>query len=149
MAIEYTLHLSSRNDPVSVVGLVRSCLGDTTWYPAHVLDFDGAGIHGAVHSAPRRLRWPRPQTPSTKNGIEVYFRLDKTQLDSATDSIAVCVGTILCHASDDALLLFNFETPVLQRVKGSVRIAEECELASEERLALLGVPYVLGPVEVR
>ncbi len=79
----------------------------------------------------------------------MYFRLDKIDLESATDSIARCVGSILHHASDDALLLFNFETPVLKRAKGKVRIVEGCELASEERLVLLGVPYAFGPVDIR
>jgi hypothetical protein len=148
MPIEYTLYLNSNCTPARLREVVRTCVGDESdVVPAGPLTFSGEGLFGAA-AALDEISQQIMREDFRLDGarVRVTFRLDRSRLEHAQDSLIRCTAEVLSAWRGDAVLLFNGETVVLRRRVGTLIVWEKFGPWTPTRLLLLHSFYQIGPV---
>jgi hypothetical protein len=143
MALEYKLALQEPEDETAVVGRLASVDG-------FVRGGDGIQAPDLFVS----IRKPSDLTLEVIEDefdfvpyVQVRFRLDGNgDTDTARMRIARACVTLLRFGAGDAVLLFNGERVVLLRKNGQLVLNRDLGFWTDERLALVTLPYRLDSI---
>jgi len=79
--------------------------------------------------------------------VDVWFWLDSTaEDDRGKQTLLQAVMLLLSEMPGDAVLLINYETIVLQRIRGTLIFNQELGSWSDEELASVKLPYYQQPL---
>ena len=134
----------------------------TDWQPMRILDFlskklqlgweegvrlFGPGIVvGVVKENERRQAFIQSLFGFAPT-LDVWFWLDSTaEDDRGKQTLLQAVMLLLSEMPGDAVLLINYETIVLQRIRGTLIFNQELGSWSDEELASVKLPYYQQPL---
>jgi len=148
MAITYSLSLDTDWSPARLYEVVAASVRVERALERDVLTFHGDGLWGAINATGDVSRMIFREDFSFDPRMGIAFRLDKFDLEHAQRSLVRCACGVLVACPDDALLLWNGETPVLRRKAGDLALNEAFGLWEPERpyRELVTLPHRMEPM---
>lgn len=124
MAIDYHLEFVSNLEPSEVLALLAEKLDFKWWEQSHLI---GTGLTINSFNESRRVEFTQiffEQAYGFRPTICVSFRLDKfADRDEGYRNMFRAVNLLLSHVSGDAVLMYNGEITVLQRIGGKLELS--------------------------
>ena len=121
MAISYGLEIATLLKPQQALELMAAHQ-DLSWQD-HSLRGEGIQIHASYLDDSDQLL--TEEDFGFRPTLEVNFRLNPSQYDTAMKALCDANLALLTQETGDAVLLFNYETVVLQRINGHLTFNSE------------------------
>lgn len=145
MALDYDLHMATALEPTQTLCLMLNKFSlkwniDNNWLV-------GAGvIVGAIKSTELNQSILEEEFCGFRPTVSVWFEIDKFNYEEGMNTLRQATMEVLRQVPGDAVLLFNGETIVLQRLGGRLILNEGWEDWNADLLAKVTLPYELRQI---
>jgi hypothetical protein len=143
MSLEYELRIVTDWQPLDILNLLSQEL-ELDWEESRLF---GPGIVLGVTLESEHRQSIMMETFGFQPTLDLWFWLDSQEnYQWGKQMLLKASMLVLNHLSGDAVLLFNSESTVLQRVSGSLIFNQKIPLTSKEELEKFKQPFYIQPL---
>ncbi len=143
MSLEYELRIVTDWQPLDILNLLSRDL-ELEWEETRLF---GPGIILGVTPESELRQSIMMETFGFKPTLDLWFWLDSQEdYQQGKQMLLEALMLVLNHLSGDAVLLFNSESTVLQRISGSLIFNQKIPLTSKDELEKFNQPFYIQPL---